>query len=267
MLKKLLFLLPATLAPALLLTGAWRGPAAANVPAPSPFLAQSVAVNHDLLGRQATGADLLNCALQQFAADKLSWLRMRIWQRSTEERNAFESDGTLDLGPGECARLEMRIRTPAGSARLLTVCDGHILAHAIQRAGSSADVATDALPDGDDRAARRNLLEERGCGGPASLLSQLRKDLHDIRVQTGMLKKLPVIQLKGHLGAKDSHEYAALYLDAQNLWPHRVEWWQRDKQRGWRLQRQLEFRSPELNHARSRDECVHLFTYDPDGTR
>jgi hypothetical protein len=59
-----------------------------------------------------------------------------------------------------------------------------------------------------------------------------------------------------------------LYLDADTLWPHRVEWWGPDPPRpGEALLAQAEYRDPILNQPPGPDRTAHDFTVElpPDG--
>jgi hypothetical protein len=275
MMKKLFLLLPAVLGPSLFLTGAWRGPVppTASLP-PPPFLAQTVSLNRALIGDNATGAQLLDRALAQLAPSQLVWLRTEVWQKMTDARLDFEAEGTLDLAPGACARLDLAVRTPTATGRLLTLTDGHVLAH-LRHFGDAAPVATSeplpALAPGTEEE-RRRFLADRGCGGPGPLLAGLRRELSQMRLETGTYRGQPAIEIKGEFGAgtvaaplptTTPIRYACVYLDAQTLWPLRLEWWGLDPKYGARPIVQMEFRAPVLNRALPLQECARLFSYQP----
>jgi hypothetical protein len=272
MTKQWFLLIPAVVGPIVLLTGAWRGPAQQTAPLAAPsFLVQDVALNHDLIGPEATGVDLLARAIAQLAPARLTWLRTQVWQKMHDARTEFEAEGTLDLAPGQCVRLDLALRSSGGTGRLLIVSDGHALAQVLHLNGAAPEPITELLPEGPgDTPERLQFLETKGCGGPLPLLVGLRRHLQNIRLQTGVLAGHPAIQLKGELGAEviaaalqtsTPARYAYLYLDARTLWPHRVEWWGTEPRPESSPIVALEFRTPELNQPRDLPECARLFSY------
>jgi hypothetical protein len=55
-----------------------------------------------------------------------------------------------------------------------------------------------------------------------------------------------------------------LYLDAQTLWPGRVEWWGPAAPGGGEvLVAQVEFRNPVVNRPLTAEVCARLFAFEP----
>ena len=263
--KNLLLLLPLLTLGTLSLMGARHGPfAQAPLPAESLFVPQTVPLNHALIGDEATGEQLLNRALENLAPGRMAWLHTRVWQKMIDREAHFEAEGTLTLGPHHCARLELTMR-PGG--KLLVVSDGHALAEVVRVAGEPPAVIGDPLPTDD----RDTMLRDKGCGGPRTLLADLRQKLRQPKLQTGRLRDAAVIQVKGELDATVPEElrtevpvqFGYVYLDAQTLWPHRVEWRGRDRAGQLRTIVQVEYRDPVLNRELSLAECARVFTYHP----
>lgn len=259
-----LLLIAPLLGPIVVLTGLWRPPSSLGaLSAESLFVAETVPLDQNLIGSQTSGEQLLDAALAQLAPERLAWLRTELWQRMSDRKTVFEAEGRLDLGPGQCARLDLTVRTPDGKGRLLTISDGRALARVLQFGATDPVAVSELLPDNADP----QFLDAKGCGGPRTVLAGLRRQLRDIRLQTGRLAAHAVIQVKGELGpdaipdalqTSSPIRHAYLYLDARTLWPHRVEWWSSGE-----LTVALEFRAAELNRPRDLDECAALFSYEP----
>jgi hypothetical protein len=281
MFKKLFFLLPVTLGSSLLLTGAWRGPLPPPTPPPAPrFLAQNVPVNPDLIGEEATGMQLLDQAIAHLSPGRVTWLHTQVWQKMSDAQIDFEAEGTLDLAPGQSARLDLTVRTQGVTGRLLTVSDGHALAQVRQMGGASPQVDSVLLPivtpwlDGNSPQ-RLKFLDDKGCGGPAAILAGLRRHVAQFRLQTGKLQGKDAIQFQGELTGEVKStalqtntppRSVVLFLDAQTLWPHRVEWWGQDPRLGMRAIVEIEFRQPVLNREVPLQQCAQLFSYHPADT-
>jgi hypothetical protein len=273
MTKKLLLILPLLVGPPFLLTGALRRPPIAPV---APFTAEPVvlAANLDLSGQNA--GQVLDQALARCAPDRLTWLHVKLWQRMAAHATTFESEGTLQLGPNHCARLDLTVFTGVTPGRWLVISDGHAIAQVTQF-GSEAPTAVSQLlapppePDQPAPLPPAQTLSNLGCGGPYALLSDLRMRLKELTTDTGRLQGRPVVRLRGRLdpappspqGATDRADFCYLYLDAQTLWPSRIEWWVADGRRGSRLLLEMEYRDPQLNRPLSMPECIRAFSYKP----
>jgi hypothetical protein len=195
----------------------------------------------------------------------------------TDAETTFESEGTLQLGPQHCARLDLHVRTARGEGRWLVVSDGHALARVIQIGSGEPEVdsqpllAESAPPSQAPAKPAAEVLRDKGCGGPAPLLSDLRDKLTKVEVQPGLWKNKPMLRVGGELdrdtlpkGADTAiaAAFCYVYLDAQTLWPHRLEWLA-DAAGGRRPILQMEFRDPELNRELSLPECIREFSYQP----
>jgi hypothetical protein len=253
MLKMLLWLVPALIAGSLLLAANWSY----SLAPPAP--------------------QVLTHAIANLSSDKVSWLKTKIRQTMTDADSTYCAEGTLLRGPNHCARLEMKALTGGSESRLLVVSDGDHLA--LERAfpGVEPKIVSNPLPEAagttrQDESARDEYLAARGCGGPGAVLRKLQVSLQNLKLQTGLLQGRPVIQLKGDLDPRHERDPAIsairlrccfLFLDAQTLWPVRVEWWGSNSSRGLRCVLQTEFLDPVLNQELTVEQCVQAFSYQP----
>lgn len=188
----------------------------------------------------------------------------------------FLAEGSLQLGPGHCARLDMQVHTGTVGSRLLVVSDGHALARITRYAGEAPIIAGQLLvPSPADSIAALvapdQLLRDNGCGGPYPLVTQLRDKLTKLSTQTGTWNGRTVARLHGTCAAGGSAdltstlvpEFCYVYVDAQSLWPHRIEWWGKDQAPMARPVLEIEFRDPQLNRPLSMPDCIRAFSYQP----
>lgn len=272
--KKLLLLVPLLTALPFFVTGALCRPAVAPI---APFAIESISLNAELAPRGLAADDLLQRTINRLDPAHLAWLRLKLWQRMRAGEIVFESEGTLQLGPEHCARLELAVLSGAVPGRWLVVSDGHALAHVVQL-GDDAPAVTSRLlvpphePDKPAPPPADVTLRGLGCGGPHPLLLDLRGRLRQLTAQTGRLHGRPMVRLYGRLNAAaapapgtPAADFCYLYLDAQTLWPSRVEWWAGEQKTNPRLLLEMEFREPQLNHPLPFDECVRAFSYRPQG--
>jgi hypothetical protein len=268
MTTRLLLLLPLFAGLPLFLTGALRPPAADPAPA---FVAQPVALAPELEAAKLTVGAVLDRTIERLSPARLRWLKVDLWQRTRDGERAFESLGTLQLGPNHCARLDLTIRTGSMTGQWLVVSDGHALAHVVQLGSDPPTVDSRLLaPAPDSKRSPGDVLREHGCGGPYPLLRDLRARCQDVAMQTGRLQNRDWVRIKGRLAAAPTAsepvaaalaDFCYLYLDAQTLWPGRVEWWARGTTP--RLLLEMEFRDPQVNRELSLDECIRAFSYRP----
>jgi hypothetical protein len=212
------------------------------------------------------GATLLDRSLA--ALKDVRWLNVAIWQRLHDDEVGFESEARLQLGPEQCARLESEVRVGAARCRTLVVSDGHAAAE-VQRIGDAkARVRGSYLPERTKTAARERWLRDHGCSCPAPLLTELRAGVSNWRVDSGVRNGRSVMRLQGELDQSRlpaaaqtnvSARFCTLYLDAETLWPARIEW--RTSAAPGNLYLEMEFREPTLNQALSPEECARAFTY------
>ena len=272
--KKLVLLVPLLTALPLFLTGALRRPLLAP---PTPFTIENIALRPEVAPRGVNAADLLRSAIDRLEPARIAWLSARLWQRMHAGDIAFESEGTLQLGPDHCARLQLTVRTGGVPGRWLVVSDGHALAHAVQLGDDPPTIVSRLLvpapnPEQPAPPPPDQSLRGLGCGGPRPLLVELRSRLRALTAQTGRLHGRPTVRIQGRLhppappaGANAPADFCYLYLDAHLLWPSRVEWWAGDRKTNPRLLLELEFRDPQLNRPLPLDECIRAFSYRPDG--
>ncbi len=277
MTKKLLLLLPLLTGLPLFATGALRRPPVAPV---ASFVAEPVSLAPELAVAGAGARGIFDRALERLAPDRLAWLKVKLWQRMADATTAFEAEGTLLIGPKDCARLDLSVRTGGIPGHWLVVSDGRALAHMVQLGSEDPTVICQLLtptpdPEAPPPPLPADVLRDLGCGGPYPLLKDLRTRLRNLAVQTGRLQGRPVVRLQGRLdpaqappaaGTAVRADFCYLYLDAQMLWPARLEWWLGDPTHGARLILEMEFRDPQLNRPLSVSECIRAFTYRPKGT-
>ncbi len=200
---------------------------------------------------------LLLQASEAFGSDRVQWLHARLWQRYCDEHVDFVAEGRLLIGPKNCARLEWTICTGGAQSEIIVVSDGYALAHAL-----IGQVASQSLTALDDREIA-TVLSEKGCGGPQGLLADLSARMNDVAMDTGQWNGQEVIRLQGNLKepvGQGSGQRVCLFLDAQTLWPIRVEQWS-GRAEASILIWQFEFREPRLNSALSDAECIREFTF------
>ena len=102
----------------------------------------------------------------------------------------------------------------------------------------------------------------------------MQRALDNLKMVHGTWQDKPVIRLSGSLKESSSTSeprfvvpprICQIYLDAQTLWPHRVEWWAfQEQEQGAFLLLQLEFRDPRINQPLSHEACAREFTYEPE---
>jgi hypothetical protein len=280
MLNKSLWLLPLLIASTLFLTGAWSistAPFARNDEA--AFVPKVISLPTALFRGEITAGHILEKALEQLSSERVSWMRMKIRQTMTDAQVTFVAEGVLQRGPKHCARLELAIEAKGTPSRLLVVSDGVTLATERRGSSESAVIECEALPtlaegtSGNEQHLKEAHLTSKGCGGPLNVLQQLKPRLLHLKKQTGLLHGQPVIQLKGELGQEEGPStltpsglavrFASVFLDAKTLWPLRFEWWGGEKSQRLRSILCIEFRDPQLNQELSGEECVRLFSYQP----
>jgi len=183
----------------------------------------------------------------------------------------------LVRGPNHCARLDMTVRGGADSTTVIVVSDGVGLARACRSANKRANFASQRFLSSTKTpltgAQIEQLLNTRGCGGPYGLLKDLEDKLINLRMEMGVWQGKSILRLTGSLKTMEPNESrltaeprrCRVYLDAQTLWPHRVEWWASRKSTDDDfLFLQVEYRDPQVNQPLSHEDCVREFTYVPE---
>jgi hypothetical protein len=276
MLTRIVFLSTVVLGSTILLPGAWTGPSTPIAQNPEVlFVPQIVALEADVVGSGIDATRLLEKALGNLGGPRTAWMKTKIRQTITDADSKFVAEGFLQRGPNHCARLEMNV---GKQGRLRVVSDGEVVAQVRNIPGKAPDVVVERFPDATAdsadhiSAAREKYLCGKSCGGPAALLQQLHKHLYNGKLQTGLLQGTAVIQVKGEIdsgampmcaGTTMPVRHAYIYLDAKTLWPHRLEWWSRDKTNALRSVLRLEFLEPQIDHELSVEACMQMFSYEP----
>jgi len=270
MTNKFYLLLPLLAGPPLFLTGALSRPPANT--AALPFLPQPI----QWTAPEGGPAGLFDRTLERLSPEHITWLQLTLWQRMAAAESAIESHGSLQLGPRNCARLDLTVHAGACPGRWLVVSDGHALAQVVQlgtgKPKVTARLLSPSVQDADQPGSPSSAesLRVLGCGGPHPLLKELRARLRDLTLQTGLLQGRPVARLHGRLdgvsaaGTAVAADFCYLYFDPQTLWPARLEWWGASAERVQRLLLEIEFRDPQVNRPLSLTECMRVFSYSPE---
>ncbi len=203
------------------------------------------------------------------------WLEMTVWQRLDNENGSFQIEGQYLQGPEQRLRLELVLSTGKATAKLRLLCDGQCFRQSWQYGQAEPETVTRQwTQDGEDSTAmaqeRLRFLTERGLTGPLALLQNLRHRLQYLHKETGWWRGRAVIRIGGNWQTETPadpevpgpapHRHCYLYLDAETLWPCRLEWrvWESpgDAPRPWL---QLEFRNPVVNRPPTPDVCAQVF--------
>jgi hypothetical protein len=278
MTRKNLVLAPLFACSLLLIMGALdREPNRVAQDAKGLFVAQPASLRAGL--GNLTPGQILSEAVAALSPEKIAWLGLNTWQKQVDGDAGFEAEGRLVRGPNQCARLEMTVHRGPKPTQVVTVSDGMVLARVYRQADRPATVTTRQLatPSRTSTSPRdiELVLNEHGCGGPYWLLKDLQSILDNLQAVAGIWKGKRVVRLTGSVKgglavcpeSRDGlmAQTCNLYLDADSLWPHRIEWWaspQPDEHDV--LLVQLEFRGPQINQPLSHEDCVREFTYQPD---
>ena len=270
--KKFVFLLPLLSAAPLFLAGALRLPVAEP---PASFVPRAVSLAPEFASVDAKA--LLERAVDRLSPERIRWLHVHLRQQMGTSAAAFESEGTLQLGPDHCVRLDLTVRTGVIPARRLVVSDGRAVAEVTQLGFGPPRATTRLLgpvsaPSTQSPEPPAEALCQLGCGGPYPLLKDLQTRLRALAAETGVWQRSSVVRLRGVLAAGPTGvatspvaaDFCYLYLDAQSLWPHRLEWWGTGSKQLARPVLALEFTDPQVNRPLSLDECVRVFSYQPE---
>ena len=208
------------------------------------------------------------------AADRLSridWLAVKIRQRQPASEPRWLAEGMLQSGPNGCTRLVMSYKSgdrETHSSEM--ICDGRVLAQVIHHPGQGPEIAGWELPK--SPAAREEMLNKYGCGGPHALLKHLagrvttwtvahvREGDRDLVQTTGIvIEDAP----KPVLGQKvpPARKLVRLSFEPGTLWLARVEWWSDAPDAGGQLLWEQEYLEPHIGEALSLDECMKAFSY------
>jgi hypothetical protein len=271
-------LLPFLVCSIFLLTGALgRQPPPAPPSAPLHFVAVPVD-DSPVADKIRKGADFLEEACARYLPARTPWLSMSIWQQWEDKESAYQVTGRLLRAPNERVRLDLDVSAGSAEGKVCLVSDGRWLWHCRMVGNEKPEEQTIELPDASVpalQAARARVFEEQGCTGFVPLLKTLQARLQQRQLAAGLWKGRPVVVLRGtiipdsqalgevpaDLRSRMEPREAAVYLDAETLWPHRIEWWGSDKAGApLSLILQMEFRDPVVDHPISPELCAQLFT-------
>jgi hypothetical protein len=249
----------------LLLTGVMdRGALFSSPPNEDTFLPRS----------EAAGAGkLLERVLAGLAGDRLLWLEMSVRQKMLGD-DPFDAEGRFLLGPDQRMRLELRIATPGRVGRIVVVSNGSHLWRGRWVDDKAVAPFVEALPPPgrNNMRSRQEFLEARGLSGLLPLLRQIRQCLQEPVQQAGYWHGKPAIQVSGAWNAPE-HVLKTLppdlrarrcniILDAETLWPHRIEWLGSPRPLNYPVALlQMDFRDHVINRALSPSECAREFRF------
>jgi hypothetical protein len=249
----------------LLLSGAMeRGALFSSPPKDDVFLSRS---------EETAAGQLLERMLASLSDDRVLWLETAVRQKMFGD-DAFNAEGRYLLGPDQRMRLELRISTAGKTGRVLVVSDGGKLRQGRWLDGRAEPATEDPLPlqTPGDRRARQKFLEARGLGGLLPLLRQIRQSLQDPVQRAGLWQGRPALQVSGAWNAPEDvlktlppglrARRCNIILDAETLWPYRVEWLGSPRPLNYPVVLlQMDFRDPVINRPLSPSECGREFRF------
>ncbi|MSQ94563.1 MAG: hypothetical protein EXR98_08395 [Gemmataceae bacterium] len=269
MLTRLVFLSALILVSTVFLTGAWPSSIAPLArQTETTFVPKAVPLDADIVGAGLDAQQLLQKVLTVLEPENTPWLRTKVRQTVTAADSSFFAEGFLQRGPNHCARLEMNIVAKNGISQLRVVSDGDVIAEARLYAGQNPTVSVKRLL-ADNRTDKNELLAKMGCGGPYALVQEFKNQLTNAAMQTGLLEGNPVIRIQGDLkppqGARAAFagRSCCIDLDAETLWPHRLEWQESGRSKNTLTVVRIDFLEPELHRELSAAECMKVFSYRP----
>ena len=220
---------------------------------------------------------VLDRAVAALDPARVQWLQAKVWHRAECEDFCFQACGRLLTAPGERSRYDLNVKVGKSVGELRVVCDGQGLWQSLRVGGNKAMVRRWELPATPEQAAARlQLLRSYGFGGLAPMLRGLRECARGARSaplrwngREVIVVALAIPNVEGesaadYVPARLQLRQCCLFLDAQTLWPHRVEWWgAEDAGRPNRLLMQTEYRGAVLNQPLSAERCAAEFTFSP----
>jgi hypothetical protein len=220
-----------------------------------PFVAQSAPL-------AANG--LLQHVMANLGPERVQWLEMNVWQKRVGQDH-FETEGRFLLGPGNKRRVELDVTAGGLTRRFLMVSDGKNLIETRTRPGEPNKIERTSLPQ-----SAEEFLRARGLGGLWPLLAGIQHGLRQPTQQTGTWRGRRIIKVAGAWDADEDFlkslppEFRVrrcnLYLDAETLWPYRIEWLgsaRPDDSMTTLLQ--MEFRDPVINRPMSAEQAAKEF--------
>jgi hypothetical protein len=249
-----------------LLAGALTMPSSSSaVTAPPPALP---------LRADGGAAQALVRALERLSPEHVRWIQVQLWQKVDVPPLAFQAEGLYQGGPDHRLRLDLKLSSAAPTIRLVMVSDGQTLWQARHMPGSAATVTRmelgkvlKAIDRPEATGTRADFYQNQFFAGLMPLLRSIQEQVTFTRLDNTRWRDRDVLLLTGALGGNADGSWpiyqprqCRLFLDAQSLWPYRIEWWGPTlKKTGDVLLSQIEFREPVLNRPANDDQ----FTFQP----
>ncbi len=224
-------------------------------------------------GREVSGEKFMKGVLHSLRPDRVQWLAMTVQQKSYGD-DPFEAEGRYLLGPNQRMRLDLHIKASGKEGRVLAVCDGRNLWQGRWLDGDREAPTVQALPsEGPNQGPLRDLfLHARGLGGLVPLMQGINQCLKNPLQQAGLFRDRPAIQLTGDWNAAEEvlktipadlrARRCNLVVDAETLWPCRVEWLGSPCPGNYPiLLMRLDFRAPVFNRPLSPLEMAREFRF------
>ena len=238
----------------------------------------------------AAAQQTLDRAIVAMAPERLGCVETQLWQKVMLPNLTYEANGRYLLGPGRRIRLELHTKQDNVATTRLAVSDGATLWEG-QRVGggdnwdrvTKLDLATVlATLDGEGKPAllRAQFFQEPRFEGVVPLLRDLHGRMNWVKEEKMERDGQPRLRLaavwKADFAAAIRStptwpaglpEQCRLELDAQTLWPYRLEWWgpavagAADT-----LLAQVEFRNPVVYPTLSPERCAKEFAFEPGRT-
>src|SRR5262249_38329239 len=144
-------------------------------------------------------------------------------------------------GPDHRLRLDLQVRAGNAARRMQVVSDGHTLwqidqcgpaERAVSRVNLKPGLGT-LYSRGTSGRRPEEFYSHQWFAGPAPLLQDLRPTMTFTRCQPARWREHDVLLLNGVRSQPPAEKtwpdflprQCRLYLDAQTLWPYRLEWW------------------------------------------
>ena len=276
MLRQPLLLLPLLAGSIVMLCGALQ---------PKKLLPRPI-VEPGAAGNDPATLAILDRAAVALSAERLPWMQAKVWHQAECEDFQFQACGRLLTAPGERSRCDLNVKVGKTVGELRVVCDGQALWHSLRLGGEKAVVGRLELPRArggnatpqEMEPARLALLQRYSFAGFGPLLGDLRQRAKAARHERLHWKGHEVIVVGLAVADATTDQRASpdfvparldlrqccLFLDAQTLWPHRVEWWGAEKpNQPNRLLMQTEYRGAVLDQPLSAERCAAEFTFRP----
>jgi hypothetical protein len=204
-----------------------------------------------------------NRALEKFGPQRGGWLKTTLWQQVDVQGLAFHSEGLYLSGPDHRLHLDLNVRVGSTEGRLQIVSDGSTLWQAVRVGGGERVVSKYEL---------KKVLEVLNT--PGTVLVFTRQDPgqwkgHKALVLTGVWNGAITNDILKKVGILDRWpatlpRKCVVYLDAQSLWPLRLEWRGGPPKGEEAALLQMEFRDPQLLGSGDKPpaEYAGLFVFD-----